>query len=286
MKKRYISWREFFEALKPFDKYGGVVYGVPKGGMIATSFMDRCRVTHSPDMADFILDDIVDSGYTKEYYNKRYPSLPFFSLFTKEDKSEWIVFPWEADHPMGEENIQQNIVRQLQYIGEDPEREGLRGTPDRIVKSWGELYSGYNEDPEKLIVTFGNEKYNQLVLLKDIELYSMCEHHMLPFMGKAHIAYIPGKGEDGRVLGISKLARLLDVYARRLQIQERLTEQVTEFLMNHANTLGAACIIEASHLCMRMRGCSKQNSVMVTSSMKGVFFDVESARMELLMLVK
>ena len=170
----------------------------------------------------------------------------------------------------------------LEDIGEDIEREGLIDTPKRVVKSWGEIYAGYNQNPADLFTTFEAGTYDQIVLLKDIELYSMCEHHMLPFYGKAHVAYIPGD----RVIGISKLARLVDMYAKRLQIQERIGECVTEDLMKFLNAKGAACIITACHMCMRMRGVNKQGSTMVTSSMKGEFLTNLSAKQELLHMIK
>jgi GTP cyclohydrolase IA len=175
-----------------------------------------------------------------------------------------------------------HIKKMIEIIGEDPEREGLKKTPYRIFKSWQELYSGYGQDPVGLLTTFSTEGYSQIVLLKNIELYSMCEHHMLPFFGKAHVAYIP----DGRVIGISKLARLVDIFAKRMQIQERIGEQVTDSLMQYLKPLGAACVIEATHMCMRMRGVAKQNSVMITSSMKGVFLTEEPTREELMKLIK
>jgi len=178
--------------------------------------------------------------------------------------------------------VQDSIIRQLEYIGEDPNREGLRETPNRIVKAWGEIFAGYQEDPADLLTTFDAGGYDQIVVSKNIELYSMCEHHMLPFFGRAHIAYIP----DKRVVGISKLSRLLEVYARRLQIQERLGEQVVNALMKHLKPKGAACIIKAQHLCMMMRGVEKQNSVMVTSSLRGAFLDEPATRAELFSLVK
>jgi GTP cyclohydrolase I len=174
------------------------------------------------------------------------------------------------------------ITQILQHLGEDPTREGLKETPHRVVKSWSELYAGYGQDPASIFTTFTEvEGYQQIVILKDIELYSMCEHHMLPFFGKAHVAYLP----KGKVVGISKLARIVDIYARRLQIQERLGQQVTSALMTYLEPQGAACIIEASHMCMRMRGCSKQNSTMITSSLKGVFLEDVMVRSELLQLI-
>jgi len=166
-------------------------------------------------------------------------------------------------------------------------REGLQETPERVAKSLEFLLSGYDQDPKEVFKTFEDEeKFSGLIYLKDIEFYSMCEHHMLPFYGTAFIAYIP----NGRVIGISKLARLLDIYARRLQIQERIGEQVTSSLMQELEAMGAACIIEASHLCMKMRGVEKQNSVMITSSLKGVFLEDtdigRAARNELMALCK
>jgi len=166
-------------------------------------------------------------------------------------------------------------------IGDAPEREGLIDTPRRVVKSWTELYKGYHQKAEDILTVFSSDGYDQIVLLKDIEVYSMCEHHMLPFIGKAHVAYIPNE----KIVGISKLARLVDIYARRLQIQERIGQQVTDDLMRLLNPKGAACIIEAQHLCMLMRGVNKQNSIMVTSSLKGVFLQNSTSRQELMNLI-
>jgi len=183
---------------------------------------------------------------------------------------------------MKEKEILHNLKLQLTYIGENIDREGLLDTPKRVIKSWEEIYSGYGRDPKDIMTTFTSEGYDQIILLKDIELYSMCEHHMLPFFGKAHVAYIP----DKKIVGISKLARLVDIYARRLQIQERIGEQVTQALEDYLKPKGVACIIEAVHMCMRMRGVSKQESTMCTSSMKGAFFTSAGARIELMSLIK
>lgn len=179
------------------------------------------------------------------------------------------------------ETIEKDLKGILGFIGDDPEREGLQETPARIMRAWAEIFSGYSKDPKDVIKTFESDGYNQIVLLRDIELYSMCEHHILPFVGRAHVAYIPG----GRVIGISKLARLVDIFSKRLQIQERIGEQVTSILMNDLKAQGAACIIEADHFCIRMRGVGKQHSTMVTSSMKGVFMDKAAARQELMSLI-
>lgn len=169
----------------------------------------------------------------------------------------------------------------LKCIGENPDREGLKETPSRIIRAYKELFAGYHIEPASVLKTFEDGACDEMVLLKGIDFYSFCEHHWLPFSGKAHIAYLP----DGKVVGVSKLARLLDVYARRLQIQERLCQQVTKALMEHLQPKGAACIIEASHLCMACRGVQKQHAVMVTSSLAGEFLAPE-VRQEFLALVR
>lgn len=177
--------------------------------------------------------------------------------------------------------IEDCLVDIMEYIGEEPDREGLLETPKRIRKSWDKLYGGYKMDPKSLLKTFDKETYSQMVVLKDIEFYSTCEHHMLPFFGKAHIAYIPGK----KVIGVSKLARLLEIYARRMQIQERIGEQVTSFLMKELKAKGAACVLEAQHFCMTSRGVEKQNAKMVTSSLKGAFLKEPETRQEFFSMI-
>ncbi len=177
----------------------------------------------------------------------------------------------------------ESIVHQmLVELGEDPTREGLLKTPDRVARALTFLTSGYRTDPRVVINdAIFTQEANSMVIVKDIELYSMCEHHMLPFFGRCHIGYIP----DGKVFGLSKLARLVDVYARRLQLQERLTEQISSVVMNEIGAKGVGVMIEAKHLCMMMRGVEKQNSVMLTSSVLGVFRESQKTREEFLALV-
>ena len=175
--------------------------------------------------------------------------------------------------------LEKIITQLLTAIGEDPAREGLQDTPGRVARSLkGELLSGYGQDPSSIFTVFSNETYDQMVVLRDIEFYSMCEHHMLPFFGRATIAYLP----TDKVVGISKLARLLDIYSKRLQIQERLTDQITKAIEDNLNPQGAACIIEATHFCMVARGVKKQNSIMVTSSLTGIFRESGLARNEIM----
>ncbi len=177
------------------------------------------------------------------------------------------------------------IKSMLTYLGEDLDREGLRDTPDRIIKSWDRLFGGYHQGPSELLTTFeddNDEPHKQIILLKDIEFYSTCEHHFLPFVGRAHVAYVP----KTRIVGISKLARLVEVYSRRLQIQERIGNQVTKAIMDHLDAKGAACIIEAKHMCMTSRGVEKQHSTMITSSLRGCFLSNTQTRQELMTLIR
>ena len=179
------------------------------------------------------------------------------------------------------ERIEKAVREILIAIGEDPDREGLKDTPKRVAKMYEEVLAGYNDSPENHLVLF-TEKYDEMIIVKDIPIYSMCEHHMLPFFGKAHVAYIPG---DNKVTGLSKLARIVDVYAKRLQLQERMTEQIADAIMEKLNAKGVMVVIEAQHLCMIMRGVKKPGSCTVTSAVKGVMRK-EPTRMEALFLIK
>ena len=179
-------------------------------------------------------------------------------------------------------NMQKIIRDMLVELGENPDREGLKDTPDRVDKSMRFLCSGYTQNPVDIInEAIFNEECNHMVIVRDIEVYSLCEHHMLPFFGRCHIGYIP----NGRVFGVSKLARMVDMYARRLQLQERLTEQISRAIMESIDARGVGVMIEAQHLCMMMRGVEKQNSVMITSSVLGTFRDSQATREEFLALI-
>lgn len=174
-----------------------------------------------------------------------------------------------------------NIEEIILKIGDDPAREGLLDTPNRVIKSWQELFSGYMKEPGEILARdFDGYGYDQMVILRDIEIYSTCEHHMLPFFGRAHVAYLP----SDRVVGLSKLARLVDCFSRRLQIQEKLTMQIANAIEEHLNPLGVGVIIEAKHMCMIARGIGKQNSVMTTSCLLGKFRE-PAVRSEFLTLI-
>ena len=182
----------------------------------------------------------------------------------------------------GSESIADLVRRMLVLIGESPNREGLRRTPERFEKAFRFLTSGYRQDPEKLLNgAMFSVCYDEMVVVKDIEVYSLCEHHLLPFFGKCHVAYIPNK----KVVGLSKIARLVNMYARRLQIQERLTSQIANAIQEKLSPQGVGVIIEARHLCMVMRGVEKQHSAAMTSAMLGVFREHKQTRDEFLALV-
>ena len=179
------------------------------------------------------------------------------------------------------EDLEELIRKQLELLGEDPDREGLLKTPARVAASLKWLTRGYERDVRQVIGdALFDECHGNMVMVRDIELYSMCEHHMLPFYGKAHVAYIP----NGRIVGLSKLARVVDVFAQRLQVQERLTEQIAEALSEVLEPAGVGVVIEAYHLCMMMRGVQKQNSKTITSALRGVFRDDPKTRDEFLRL--
>ena len=184
--------------------------------------------------------------------------------------------------PLKKTGLQSSIEQILHEVGEDPNREGLLKTPERVEKSLKFLTSGYKTDIHKLVNdALYSENYNEMVIVKDIDVYSLCEHHMLPFFGRCHIGYIP----DGKVLGVSKLARISDMFSRRLQIQEKLTHEIATAVFDIAKPLGVGVVIEARHLCMMMRGVQKQNSSMVSSSMLGTFLSSDRTRSEFLQLV-
>jgi len=179
--------------------------------------------------------------------------------------------------------IEDNIRQILEYMGEDPEREGLLKTPSRVARAFEYLTKGYAQDPRAIInqAKFTEEDYQEMVLVKDIDFFSLCEHHILPFFGRAYVAYIPRH----HIIGLSKIPRLVEVYARRLQVQERLTTQVANTLMEELDPLGVGVIIKAEHLCMRMRGVEKQNSMVTTSAMLGAFRTQQVTREEFITLV-
>lgn len=185
--------------------------------------------------------------------------------------------PAPVDIPRIERAVREILIA----VGEDPDREGLLRTPNRVARAYAELMAGLPVDPKQHLKTVFHERYDEVVLLRDIQFHSLCEHHLLPFTGRAHVAYLP----DGKVVGLSKLARLVEGFARRPQVQERLTTQIADALMEELSPTGAACVIEAVHTCMTIRGARKHGSTMVTSALRGIFKDNASSRAEILSLM-
>jgi GTP cyclohydrolase I len=196
------------------------------------------------------------------------------------DASDALPHPMPAadvDVPRIERAVREILIA----IGEDPERDGLKKTPNRVGRAYRELMAGLRSDPREHLKTVFKESYQEVVLLRDIEFHSLCEHHLLPFTGRAHVAYLP----DGAIVGLSKLARVVEGYARRPQVQERLTTQIVDAIMEELNPIGAACVIEAVHTCMTIRGVRKHGSVMVTSELRGIFKENPASRAEILSLI-
>lgn len=275
---------------------GQRVFPVPRGGIPAAylmmQFNREIELVDLANKADVIVDDLIDSGKTLNDYAKRFPKTPFVALLDKRTdphfKDCWVEFPWElcppTDETAGEdEGIAANVRRLLQFIGEDPLREGLLETPARVSKAWKHWASGYSTDVASLFKTFEDGSTvdcDEMVLVKRIPFYSHCEHHLAPFFGHASVAYIPGN----RIIGLSKLARIVNVFARRLQVQERMTNQIADAINDHLKPKGVGVIVTARHLCMESRGIERQGSETTTSALRGAMRTGSAARAEFLAL--
>lgn len=268
-----------------------MLYGVPRGGitpayMVRTALVEvygvTAIVTEEDVHADYFIDDIVDSGATRDRIMRAHPSKKFLALFKRTPDEPYYDFPWELNED-GEAVDSDIPVRLLQYIGEDVNRGGLAETPRRFLKAWGDWTSGYGVDPADVLKVFedGAERCDEMVIVKDIPIYSQCEHHLAPFFGVAHIGYIP----DSKIVGLSKLSRLADIFAKRLQVQERLTNDIAHALQKHLAPLGVAVVVECRHMCMESRGIQRQGSTTVTSSMLGTMREDDKARGEFLRLI-
>jgi len=272
------------------------VYPIPRGGVpvayalngavFALANAMRIHIVDTPEEADVFVDDLIDSGSTMEKYCDLYPGKPFFALIDKQDSTcpyqgKWVVFPWEKD---SESSIEDNIRRLLQFIGEDPTREGLLETPKRVAKAYAEWFDGYNTDIKGLFKTFtdGAEGCNEMIIIDNIPVESFCEHHIARFNGVAHVGYIP----NGRIVGLSKIPKLVKAFSHRLQVQERLTNQIADALIEHLQPLGVAVVIRAEHTCMSTRGARVHGTNTTTSAMRGVLLDNPSARAEFLSLIQ
>jgi len=307
MRKRFVTWDEIDEIIKKgfLDVFNSAyeaskkgnpirripsIYAIPRGGLYVLNRIREIypkldyRVIDSPEYADLVVDDLIDSGKTLDEILRVNRSFTPFVLFDKRQDNEktYYVFPWEDV----DKDAQDLVTRRIEMIGENPLREGLVKTPERVVRADNELFAGYEVDTKGMIdKAVFSDGGDQMICLNNIEIYSTCEHHILPFTGVAHVGYIP---RDGKVVGVSKIARVIDAFARRLQIQERITEQTAKALFDNEklNPQGVGVIIEAFHLCMRARGVGKQRSVMTTSAMLGCFRDNIEVREEFMSLIK
>jgi len=279
MKKHKVTWNEIYlkiDAMKEaLTNKKDKIYGIPRGGQIIAGLTGLAVDT--PEEANIIVDDLYDSGATYKKWYKKYPDKEYCFLFNKqfEYQNTWLEFPWEES---GEKEVEENVVRLLEYFGEDTNREGLQDTPKRYINFFKEFLS----PPKWNCTTFESEGYDEMIVQSNIPFQSLCEHHIAPFFGEGFIAYIPKK----RIVGLSKLARTLETFSRRLQNQERITKQVAEFLEKELEPLGVAVVLKAKHMCMEMRGVKKHNTWTTTSTMKGVFKDDSKARNEFLNLIK
>ena len=262
------------------------IYGVPRGGIpvayLLANYLKGSRITDKPRSADIIVDDILDSSTTAKRYMKEYGK-PFYALYNKKEEPNlpWLIFPWEQSE---EKSIEDACLRLLQFAGEDPTREGLKETPARMAKAWQFWTSGYDMDPKAVFKEFedGGEKYDQMIMLDPIPFYSHCEHHMAAIFGNAYIAYIP----NGKIAGLSKFPRLVDIFARRLQVQERLTTQIADTINEELKPRGVAVLIKARHFCMESRGVQKAGVSTKTSAMRGDFLNDPATRNEFFSLIK
>lgn len=266
------------------------VYGVPRGGHIPALLVAQhlqVPIVAAPEDGTLVVDDLVDSGRTALRYMGdghlfdalcHKPATPTDLTFGPPFDG-WLVFPWETGEQSGPEDA---VVRLLEFIGEDPHRDGLLATPGRVLKAWREMTAGYQQDPAVILSTTFEVEHDQMIVVRGVPFVSTCEHHLMPFTGTATVAYIPNP-EKARVVGLSKLARLVHCYARRLQVQERMTDQIAEAIKTHLDPLGVGVVIQAHHTCMSARGVQSAGD-MVTARHLGVMFDKPEARAELLAL--
>ena len=279
----------------PNNKYTAV-FGIPAGGLVpAFIISQKLNIPllsleeynqHQKKKDILVVDDLIDSGKTllkylesnkAVVYYKEHSNLNLVDYYQKEMPTVWLDFP----HEKSETGIEEHITRVIEYIGEDTDRQGLKETPKRVIKSYEKLFEGYNKEIK--FTVFDNESnIDQIVGLSNIEFFSTCEHHLLPFFGKAHVYYIP----DKKIVGISKLARVVDLYARRLQNQERIAKQVADYIEKRLKPKAIAVILEGQHLCMVARGVEKKNAIMKTSELRGAFLENGTARQELFNLIK
>lgn len=266
-------------------------YPIPRGGVPAAYAIYSSTdcpfvIVSKPEDADFFIDDIIDSGETMRRYCDNYPGRAFFALIDKMAGmfvDDWVVFPWEQAADGSDTSADDIVVRLLQHIGEDPSREGLAETPKRVLKAWKHWTSGYDKDPKDVLKTFedGAENCDEMIV-RVVPFYSHCEHHLATIIGHAVVAYIPNK----KIVGLSKIDRVVDIFARRLQVQERLTNQIAEAIMDNLKPKGVGVWLNARHMCIESRGVQNSNSSTDTLALRGVFKDRHVTRAEFLAVAR
>lgn len=276
----HVSWASVEREAKHLaDRWRGTkirsVYGIPRGGIpVAIMVAQHLGVplTHEPGLDTLVVDDLVDSGVTLQRYPGQRRDALYRKALSPPDLAPyatlmdgWVVFPWEEDDGLPTDAVR----RLLQHLGEDPDREGLQNTPTRVVKALTELTSGYRQDPAAILATTFDVAHDQMIHVAGITVHSLCEHHMLPFIGTAHVAYVP----TDRVVGLSKIPRVVHAFARRLQVQERLTDQIADAIAANLNAKGVGVRITAHHACMGLRGVQEPAATMTTTALRGAFFD-------------
>lgn len=280
--KYLMSWDEVFERLKRIPA-GKRMYGIPRGGAVVAMLRGHSKywLADTPEKADIIVDDIIDTGDTAKTYAAAYKKKVYALVDKQKNKADaklgWVVFPWEKKDESSD--IADTITRQLEFIGEDPKREGLVDTPKRAIKALQEMTAGLKVDPKRHLSKVFNEPGDEMIIVRDLPYWSLCEHHLLPFNGTVTIAYVP----KGKVVGLSKLPRMVRDYARRPQVQERLTNQIADAITEVLKPEGVGVLVTGRHTCQEMRGIESPGQ-MVTSALRGIFKTDAKARAEFLAL--
>lgn len=261
---------------------GMPIYGIPRGGItaayaVANAIPGAFRLVDNPKLAHAFVDDIIGTGATRDRFTTKY-GVPFVALFKQTD--EWLVFPYERPLDGGDESATDIVTRLLTFIGEDPTREGLKETPARVLKAWQEWGAGYKQDPASVLKTFkdGADGVDEMVIVHNIPVVSHCEHHLAPMHGMAHVGYIP----NGKIVGLSKIPRLVKIFAQRLQVQERLTNQIADAMLEHLKPIGVGVTMRLEHGCMSSRGVHIHGSTTTTTALRGAMFDHPTTRAEFL----
>jgi GTP cyclohydrolase I len=285
MNKTVLTYQFVRERLRVVDRLGVRVFGIPRGGHEVVKMLAYATVVDHVSQADIIIDDIVDSGKTRDEWMAKAPGKEFFAIIDKQSDPKdaalgWVIFPWEKER--GEDAPHDAVRRMLQFIGEDPDRAGLRGTPDRVCRALAEMCAGYAMDPAAILAKRFACSHDDLVIVRDLHFTSLCEHHLMPFAGKVSIGYIP----SAEVVGLSKLPRLVDCFAHRLQLQEQLTTQIADAIELHLRPKGLGVVVEATHGCMSCRGVRRHESSTITSAVRGLLRTQPAARAEFMSLLQ